>query len=550
MTGLGHAVARLGLDKEQYEKGLASAKASADQFAKGLSSSMRGLGAAIAGAFAFDRVLAGLNSAIQKGDQLQDLANRFQLSASALQEIGNTASLSGSSLEDVASALSKLAKNAGDAVGGNEKLQQSFAMIGLSLEDLQKMSPQDMFFALSDAVSQGRLGMEDFNVVTDLAGRSAGNLIETLRLGPDAIRDTGQSMGVWGDETTAALSRAQDSITAFQNKLTIMIGNAMPALNSLLERFQDLGEAVGMGLAERTVPMDEAALAAVQEQKASKVADILFGRSKTQQDAARRPASPRTLGRSTADAPLTPSEIKAAAEQSSAQDAARKRAMDEFQMGIDERNEQTRRDSGKWLKDALEKLEIDAKMVELNAERTNLQGMEKELLNDIKDVQKQVSGQSLLSTRSGRLALTGAEKQQQERKRQDDFRFEQENNQKALDDLRDQANSASYEAKQIQETLRRKDTYRPEPGSEADRLQRELDDLKRSGLIDPYSLDPKNFSGRDAEKRRAQAEAQRANPTNREQAKSMEEAITEKLEAVRELLDENLTEMRTYSHAR
>ena len=96
--------------------------------------------------------------------------------------------------------MNKLARNAGEAIGGNQQLQESFAKIGLSAQELMGMSPQDLFFALSRAVSSGSLGMEDFAVASDLAGRGASTLMETLRMGPEAIQANGQAMGVWSDK--------------------------------------------------------------------------------------------------------------------------------------------------------------------------------------------------------------------------------------------------------------------------------------------------------------------------------------------------------------
>ena len=113
------ATAKLALDASGMDRGLQSATASLDRFAKQA-------GSILAAGFTFDKIIAGFSSAIEKGDQLQDLANRFGISASALQEVGNAASLSGAGVEDVASAMNKLAVNAGKAIGGDDAMIESF----------------------------------------------------------------------------------------------------------------------------------------------------------------------------------------------------------------------------------------------------------------------------------------------------------------------------------------------------------------------------------------------------------------------------------------
>jgi hypothetical protein len=230
---------KVGVDKSGFTTGLASMENSV----KGFGMKVGGI---LAGAFAFDKIIQGFSNAIDKGDQLQDLANRFGVAASSLQEIGNAASTSGAGLEDVASAMNKLAKNAGAAIGGNEQMAEAFNKIGLSVEQLQGMTPQDLFMALSKAVASGTLGMQDFAIAQELAGKGAAVLMETLRMGPEVISANGQAMGVWTDETIAKLSEASDAIKAFQNTMTIAFGGIAQFAVPLIKTFQDIVQLAAM----------------------------------------------------------------------------------------------------------------------------------------------------------------------------------------------------------------------------------------------------------------------------------------------------------------
>jgi hypothetical protein len=264
---------KVGLDRSGFQTGLAAMENAVGKFGNRLTG-------VLAGSFSFAAIGAGISKAIDQGDQLQDLANRFGVAASAIQEIGNAASLSGGSVEDVAAAMNKLARNAGEAIGGNEKLQDSFAKIGLSTQELMGMSPQDLFFALSRAVSSGSLGMEDFAVASALAGRGASTLMETLRMGPEAIQANGQAMGVWSDETIAALSRASDAIKTFQNQITLGLGAVVPLLSKAIERYQDFVQAALLAAQARFNPnLDSAGRADLMEESSRKIADALLGRS-------------------------------------------------------------------------------------------------------------------------------------------------------------------------------------------------------------------------------------------------------------------------------
>ena len=236
------ATAKLALDASGFDRGLQQANASLEKFAKQA-------GSMLAGGFAFDKIIAGFSSAIDKGDQLQDLANRFGISASALQEVGNAASLSGAGIEDVASAMNKLAVNAGKAIGGDDAMIQAFKDIGLSVEELKGMSPQDIFFRLSEAVANANDPLEAFAQAQAVAGKSVGALMETLRMGPAAIQQMGDEMGIWSDETIAQLGAASDEIKKFQNTMIIAFGSAAQFVNPFIATIKSMAEQVTMTVA-------------------------------------------------------------------------------------------------------------------------------------------------------------------------------------------------------------------------------------------------------------------------------------------------------------
>lgn len=236
------ATAKLALDASGMDRGLQKANDSVNKFAKQA-------GTALVGAFAFDKIISGFSTAIEKGDQLQDLANRFGVSAVSIQEIGNAASLSGAGVEDVASAMNKLSKNAGEAIGGNETMAESFAKIGLSVEDLKAMSPEDLFMSLSKTMASGTIpATEQLAVASDVAGKSVGALMETLRMGPEAISANGQAMGVWSADTILQLSEASDAIKTLQNRFTVGFGVMAQVIMPVIKKLEMLSEQLGFAI--------------------------------------------------------------------------------------------------------------------------------------------------------------------------------------------------------------------------------------------------------------------------------------------------------------
>jgi len=228
---------KIGLDQGPLQTGLKAAQGSIKNFASSV-------GGQLAGALSFTALAAGLKNAVDKGDQLQDLANRFGVAADSLQRVGNAASLSGGSIEEVAGAMNKLARNAAEAVSGNQTMIEAFGRIGLSVSDLKSMTPDQIFLALSKSVQQGGGSLQDFANAQKLAGDGAAKLMELLRMGPDAIMANGEAMGVWSNDTIRQLSEASDSIKTFQNNITIGFGYAATLANGLVKAFQAVVESL------------------------------------------------------------------------------------------------------------------------------------------------------------------------------------------------------------------------------------------------------------------------------------------------------------------
>ena len=176
------------------------------------------------GAFALDKLIQSFSSAIEKGDQLQDIAEKFGLSASKLQMLGNAASVYGSGLENVSAGLNKLSLAQQKAVAGDTGLQDTFREVGISLQDLKTMGPEDVFLRISDSFASGVNDGRQFIIVNELLGKAQTDLIKVMNQGSAAIIEQGNSMGVWSDQTIATLSAASDAIKTLQNLWTVAFG--------------------------------------------------------------------------------------------------------------------------------------------------------------------------------------------------------------------------------------------------------------------------------------------------------------------------------------
>ena len=229
------ATAKLALDASGLDRGLQSATASLDRFAKQT-------GSVLAGAFAFDKIISGFSSAIEKGDQLQDIAEKFGVSASKLQMLGNAASVFGSGLDQVSAGLNKLSLAQQKAVSGEqgaEALVATFAEVGISLEELRSMRAEDIFLKIADSFASGANDGRQFVIVNELLGKAQTDLIKVLNQGSTAIVEQGNAIGVYSDEAIANLSALSDEMKKLQNNIDLGFGNMASVINSVITGLQD-----------------------------------------------------------------------------------------------------------------------------------------------------------------------------------------------------------------------------------------------------------------------------------------------------------------------
>jgi len=238
------ATAKLALDASGMDRGLQKASDSVNKFAKQA-------GTALVGAFAFDKIISGFSSAIEKGDQLQDIAEKFGVSASKLQLLGNAATVFGSNLEQVSAGLNKLSLAQQKAISGesgSEALVDTFKEVRISMDQLKTMSAEDIFLKISDSFASGANDGRQFIIVNELLGKAQTDLIKVMNQGSEAIIAQGESMGVWSDETISQLSEASDAIKTLQNKFTVGFGVMAQVIMPVIKRLEMLSEQLGFAM--------------------------------------------------------------------------------------------------------------------------------------------------------------------------------------------------------------------------------------------------------------------------------------------------------------
>lgn len=223
----GKAFIELGI-KDTYTAGLKAASANLKSFGAGMAT----VGAAIAGAGV--AITAPLLGALQHfadvGGALDDMSQRTGISAAALAELGHAADMSGTNIEGVEKGIIKMQKTLGEAAEGSAAARDAIHGLGLSMEDLQGMSPDEQFEKLATTIAAIEDPTEKATAAMSVFGKSGTSLIPLFN-DIERLREEARNLGLAPDDKTvqaaAELGDAFDRVKASVGAVVFQIGSAL-----------------------------------------------------------------------------------------------------------------------------------------------------------------------------------------------------------------------------------------------------------------------------------------------------------------------------------
>lgn len=217
-----------------------------DQASKKISdlSSKLGRGLATAakvGAAAVGAVTAATGSVASYGDNIDKMSQKMGMSAEAYQEWDAVMQHSGTSIESLQAGMKTLA-NAVES--GND----AFERLGISQEEIAKMSNEELFSATITALQNVENETERTYLAGQLLGRGAtelGALLNTSAEDTQAMKDRVHELGgVMSNEAVKAAARYQDSLqdmkTSFSGLKNSLISDFLPGISTVMDGIASL----------------------------------------------------------------------------------------------------------------------------------------------------------------------------------------------------------------------------------------------------------------------------------------------------------------------
>ena len=148
---MGKVYVEIGADQKALNKALANIK----KQVAGVGKSLQTLGSrmAMAGASAVTAFVGATKVFANAGDALRDMSMRTGASVEALSSLGYVAAQSGTDLGTLEAGMRRMQKVVAAGRDGNKAAAEAFAQLGISLEELGQMTPDQQMLRIGDALA-------------------------------------------------------------------------------------------------------------------------------------------------------------------------------------------------------------------------------------------------------------------------------------------------------------------------------------------------------------------------------------------------------------
>lgn len=239
-------IAKLGLDGSGFQRGLQQAEKGAGNLSKTLGKAF--------GATAIAAVIATLSKkTLDLAGDLADMSDRTGVSTDQLQQFKYAAEQGGSSLKTFGEFLERLNENRINALRGNQEMIDSFAALGVGVEDLKNLPVDQLAKKIGNMVRDGDVSLliEDLK---DVGGKGASELVAAFKGGLDEAGEEAKKLGLIIDaDVVEKLAHVGDRlstvVTSVMSKLAPLLGWVADMVQAIIDQI-GRANAVMQGLKE------------------------------------------------------------------------------------------------------------------------------------------------------------------------------------------------------------------------------------------------------------------------------------------------------------
>lgn len=169
-----------------------------------------------------------------QGDKINKASVRTGVGVEALQELGYAAEHSGASFEDLETGIKKMQKTIFGAASGSKEAQSALASIGLTVQDLKNLSPDQQFALIGDRLNNITDASARTAVAMEIFGKGGTALLPLFAegaAGMQKLRDRARELGiVFSKDDAQAATKFTDELEDCWKQvraLTFQVGAAV-----------------------------------------------------------------------------------------------------------------------------------------------------------------------------------------------------------------------------------------------------------------------------------------------------------------------------------
>ncbi len=222
----------------------------------GMTSAVKSAALALTSLFATAKItqfISGTSAAFAAyGDQMAKMSQRLDIAASKLSEMSYIASQSGTSIESFERAVRLLQRNLTSADEEAKTATASFEKLGLSIQELKQMSPDEQFKTVASAIASLESPSERTAYAMKIFSRSGAELIPFFqqgREGMDKLSEKARKLGfVMSDQDYQAAVELTDAMDTFNRSINAvrnaLVAGLAPSLTDIYEKISSSAGAV------------------------------------------------------------------------------------------------------------------------------------------------------------------------------------------------------------------------------------------------------------------------------------------------------------------
>ena len=190
----------------------------------------------------------GANSVAQYGDEIDKTSQKIGFNTEQYQKWDYAMNIAGTSMQNCTIGLKTMTNKIDDAINGGEGAVETFARLGISVDDLKGKTREEIFDMTTRSLQNMTDGVEKAALANDLFGRSGQELMPLFNSTNeelDKLMEQADEYGmVMSQDMVNASAGFQDSLTKLDKTMggvkNRLLGAFLPGLTQVIDGFSDL----------------------------------------------------------------------------------------------------------------------------------------------------------------------------------------------------------------------------------------------------------------------------------------------------------------------